>query len=72
MKRFFVCDSVHENLGVCHRDLKVDNLLLGADGRICVGDFGSAEKMGKNGEVRHTKVGPATLWLITPAGPHGW
>ncbi|KAL8449032.1 hypothetical protein Emed_003384 [Eimeria media] len=35
--------------------VKVDNLLVGADGRVCVGDFGSAEKMTEKGTVRHTK-----------------
>lgn len=30
--------------GICHRDIKPDNLLLNESGRLCISDFGSAQR----------------------------
>lgn len=50
------CLAVHDELRICHRDVKLDNLLLDADGRVVVGDFGCAEALDAEGRVKHTKV----------------
>lgn len=46
---------MHEELNLAHRDVKPNNLLLGEDGVVQLGDMDTAEKMDSRGFVRHTK-----------------
>ncbi|CBZ52550.1 putative protein kinase, PfPK7 homolog [Neospora caninum Liverpool] len=46
---------LHEELNIAHRDVKPDNMLMGEDGRVQIGDMGSADFMDAQGRVRHTK-----------------
>ncbi|PFH31221.1 putative protein kinase [Besnoitia besnoiti] len=46
---------MHEELNAAHRDVKPDNLLMGEDGTVQLGDMGTAEFMDARGRVRHTK-----------------
>ncbi|PHJ18245.1 protein 7 [Cystoisospora suis] len=53
MKRLLV--FIHEELNIAHRDVKPNNLLMAENGRVQIGDMGTAEKMDQHGRVRHTK-----------------
>lgn len=51
-------DYLH-SVGVAHGDIKPDNLLLGADGRVRICDFGSAQLAGPGEYVLRTVGTPA-------------
>lgn len=65
-----VCDAVHHGhqRGIIHRDLKPGNILVGADGRPKVIDFGVACAVAPAGDARHTTAGQlvGTLHYMSP------
>jgi len=64
-----VCDAVHHGhqQGVIHRDLKPDNLLVGADGRPKVIDFGVARTTTRGATtLTHTGEILGTLFYMSP------
>jgi WD40 repeat protein len=65
-----VCDAIQHahGKGVVHRDLKPDNLLVDADGRPKVVDFGIALSMEGGAESLHTQEGQilGTLGFMAP------
>lgn len=50
---------LHVVAGVVHGDLKPDNLLLGADGRVRIADFGSARAVPPTGDDLVTRTAGA-------------
>lgn len=51
-------DYMH-SMGMTHGDIKPDNLLLGADGRVRICDFGSAQQLGAEDVMIRTVGTPA-------------
>lgn len=48
-------DAIH-NMGYIHRDVKPDNMLIGANGHIKLADFGTCVKMGEVGLIEETVI----------------
>lgn len=59
--------------GVVHRDLKPSNLLLGADGRLKVADFGIARTLDRDTALRLSVTGsqPGTVAYMSPEQVEG-
>lgn len=70
MTRFYIAEmiiaisTVHK-LNYIHRDVKLDNIVLDANGHIRLADFGSCLKLGLNGMV-HSNVAVGTPDYISP------
>ncbi|KAI8903408.1 kinase-like domain-containing protein [Gorgonomyces haynaldii] len=62
--QFCHCNSI------CHRDIKPSNILLTADGRIKLSDFGLAAKMDKDGKVSGIVGTPALMAPEVSAKPY--
>jgi len=54
-------ENIH-GLGVIHRDIKTDNILLGTDGRVLLADFGSAARLSTDRPNRKTVIG-SPYWM---------
>ncbi|KYK66664.1 putative protein kinase [Toxoplasma gondii TgCatPRC2] len=54
---------LHEKLNIAHRDVKPDNILMGEDGNVQLGDMGSADFMDPQGRVKNTK---GTYMFMSP------
>lgn len=57
---------LHNTAGVVHGDLKPDNLLLGADGRVRIADFGSARAVPPGGDDLVTRTAGAFPLFCCP------
>jgi serine/threonine protein kinase len=70
MARFYIAEmvlaigSIHD-LRYVHRDIKPDNVLLDANGHICLADFGSCLKLFEDGTVQ-SNVAVGTPDYISP------
>ncbi|MGH8285001.1 MAG: protein kinase domain-containing protein [Steroidobacteraceae bacterium] len=56
--------------GIVHRDLKPANVLIGADGRACITDFGIARSLNRSGLTRLGNV-VGTLHYLAPEQARG-
>jgi eukaryotic-like serine/threonine-protein kinase len=70
------CDELGKPLGIVHRDVSPQNVLVGADGVARVVDFGVAKAEGRSSKTRAGQLkgklrymAPEQL-LIEPVGPH--
>lgn len=57
--------AAHE-VGIIHRDLKVDNVLIATDGRVAITDFGIAATLDASGNKRNTSAFLGTPHYMAP------
>jgi serine/threonine protein kinase len=68
-----VADALHvaHELGIVHRDLKPSNLLLDAEGRLLVADFGSARQLDDDASITRVGVSLGTRGFMAPEQQSG-
>jgi serine/threonine-protein kinase len=68
-----VAEALHvaHELGIVHRDLKPSNLLLDAEGRLLVADFGSARQLDDDASITRVGVSLGTRGFMAPEQQSG-